>query len=152
MPSPANHVAAKSTNQTADSSANQNKKPAQKMAQNIEAEATSPAGGKQIRQTPRSSKTFSCPLCPERPPFRYRKSYDKHMQQHQYETLPLGMFPTVGGKPYVIPPLKAGGAGGGAGQGVTQPAKYDSESESDCMEYKDDPDDRDFKMRYRKKS
>jgi len=38
--------------------------------------------GKKAEILPRSNKVFYCPLCPEREPFRYRKSFDKHMRQH----------------------------------------------------------------------
>lgn len=30
--------------------------------------------------------TYSCPICTERPPFRYRKSFEKHMTQHAVES------------------------------------------------------------------
>ena len=31
---------------------------------------------------PQMTGTFSCPICIERPPFRYKKSFDKHISQH----------------------------------------------------------------------
>jgi hypothetical protein len=106
-----------------------------------------PKSGKQFRQTPRSSKVFNCPLCPERPPFRYRKSFDKHMHQHQYESLP----PSAPHRPAPLPPPPtAGGVGskshGRQGRVLPVSVEYDSDSESDYLEYHDDPADRDFRL------
>jgi len=37
------------------------------------------------RPSPRTWSKFLCPECPEREPFRYRKSYDNHLRQHGLE-------------------------------------------------------------------
>jgi len=47
--------------------------------------ATTPASSEGKRERRRQFKTFYCNYCPDRPPFRYEKSYEKHMLQHRHE-------------------------------------------------------------------
>jgi hypothetical protein len=42
---------------------------------------------------PRSFKTFFCDRCPDRAPFRYRKSFDKHLAQHRVTDGIVGIAP-----------------------------------------------------------
>jgi hypothetical protein len=44
---------------------------------------TSSGSSNPIPRPPRSFKTFFCDRCPDRAPFRYLKSFDKHLAQHR---------------------------------------------------------------------
>jgi len=51
--------------------------------QELQSSATTPASSEGKRERKRQFKTFYCSHCPDRAPFRYEKSFEKHMLQHR---------------------------------------------------------------------
>jgi hypothetical protein len=68
--------------------------PVEKSAPTSEASPSAPVTQPvAAHRPPRSFKTFFCDRCPDRAPFRYRKSFDKHLAQHRVTDGIVGIAP-----------------------------------------------------------